>query len=255
MNPRLSASVHPSSYYDAQGVEVRHLLTNTSGIVSYNYVDNFDESRTWTPDELVQWAVDDSPDVQFEPGSQFDYSNTNFVLLGMIIEEATGDSYADAVETRLLEPFDLDDTYVAAAGDENPRVVPSFGADGSEMTDAADPSMGYSAGAIVTTPADLARWAAALYGGEVVSDDMLESMTTPVVEANPGEWYGMGTFIEGDGAETTIGHSGGIGGYLTYMYYLESEDTLVVAMTNVREADLREFAAYAWSVVLGIPYP
>ena len=242
-------------YYDDQGVTVRHLVTNTSGIVSYNYVGEFDESREWTPEELVQWAVDHEPDVQFVPGSDFDYSNTNFVLLGMLIEAATEGTYADAVESRLLEPLGLAQTYVASAGDDNPRIVPAFDADGREMTDAADPSMGYSAGAIATTPGDLARWAAALYGGEVLTDEMLGSMTTPAVQVNPGEQYGMGAFIEGEGAETTIGHSGGIGGYLTYMYYLESEATVVVVMTNVRDTDLRELAAYGWSVVLGVPYP
>ena len=123
------------------------------------------------------------------------------------------------------------------------------------MPEFADPSMGWSAGGMVSTPGDLARWGAALFGGEVLSDGALARMSAPTHDVPEGEWYGMGLFIEGDDVEQTIGHTGGIAGYLTYMYYLTSEETVVVAMTNVVPADLRYIASYPWSVVLGVEFP
>jgi D-alanyl-D-alanine carboxypeptidase len=240
-------------YYDNQGVTVRHLITNSSGIVSYNYVGSFDSTRAWTPVQLVEWAVQHGPTVQFEPGSTWEYSNTNFVLLGLVIEAVTGGTYEDFVTRRFVEPLDLRDTYVAGAGDDNANIVPSFDADGAPLW--ADPSMGWAAGSIVSTPGDLVRWGAALYGGQVLSHEMLDRMTQPTQVVSDGELYGMGAFIEGEGSERTVGHTGGIAGYLTYMYYLESESTVVVLMTNVLGTRLRELAAYPWSVVLGVEYP
>lgn len=241
--------------YFERSVLVRHLATNTSGIASYNYVGSFDESAEWTPIQLVEWAVNEEPDLLFEPGSEWNYSNTNFVLLGLIIEAATGQDYADVVKTRLLDPLGLEDTYVASAGDENPRVVRSFGPDDTDLTNSADPSFGFSAGAIVTTPRDLARWAVALYGGDVLSPEMLELMKTTVITGPDGERQAFGTFVEGDEGQTAYGHTGGFGAYLTYMFYLESQETALVAMTNVRETDLGLLAAYGWSPILGIPFP
>lgn len=243
-------------YYDGLGVTVRHLATNTSGIVSYNYVGSFDESKVWTPDELVEWAMQHEPELRFEPGSQWEYSNTNFVLIGLILEAATGEDYADLVDSRLLEPLGLQDTYVASSSDPHPDLAPCYDEEGDDVSASFDPSFGWAAGAIVSTPRDLARWAAALYGGDVLSPPMLSLMTTPAVDTGDGGiQYGMGAFIETDGTDTIYGHTGGIGGFMTYMYFHENESAAVIAMANVLGTDLRDLSAYGWSVVVGFQYP
>lgn len=243
-------------YYDGVGVTIEHLMTNTSGIVSYNYVGSFDDTRPWTPTELVQWAVDREPDLHFEPGTQWEYSNTNWILLGLVIEAATGGTYEDAIQARLLDPLGLHDTYVAGSGDDNPDVVDCYDDNLANTTGVADPSFGWAAGAIVSSPSDLARWGAALFGGDVISAASLERMTTPTVltDGTVTE-YGAGAFLEIDGDIAIYGHTGGIGGYLTYMYYWKSDGYVLVVMANQFGAQLRDLAGYGWAVPLGLDYP
>jgi D-alanyl-D-alanine carboxypeptidase len=244
-------------FYDGVGVTIRHMLANTSGIVSYNYVGSFDDSRAWTPNELVQWAVDQEPALRFEPGSQWEYSNTNYVLLGMVIEAASGESYADIVASRLTEPLGLRDTYVAVSGDDNPAIVDCYDADKTtNWTARSDPSFGWAAGAAVSTPADLARWAAALYGGDVLSDASLTRMVTPTVLTDGTTIEtGLGAFVEIDGDQALYGHTGGFAGYLTYMYYWKTDGIALVVMSNTYETDLRDLSAYGWSVPLNFTHP
>jgi CubicO group peptidase (beta-lactamase class C family) len=125
-----------------------------------------------------------------------------------------------------------------------------------DYSDAADPSFGWSAGAIVSTPTDLARWVVALYGGELLSSASLELMTTPSgVTTQDQEDYGLGTFIETDGEHTLVGHTGGIGGYLNYAYYLEPEEVALIVMSNRTPTDLRAASTHGLAAVLGIEVP
>jgi len=241
-------------YYDGLGVTLRHLMTNTSGIVSYNYVGSFDDTRPWTPEELVSWAVTHEPTLRFTPGDQWEYSNTNWVLLGLTIEAASGRSYEDEIQSRFLDPLGLRDTYVAGSGDANPSVVDCYDAEGSNITGVADPSFGWAAGAMVSTPADLARWGAELYGGSVLSAASMELMLTPTVlnDGTPVADYGMGAFIEDDGTNAIHGHTGGIGGYLTYLYFWRADRIALVISANQQGTNLRDLAGYGWTTPLGL---
>jgi D-alanyl-D-alanine carboxypeptidase len=179
------------------------------------------------------------------------------VLLGLVLEAATGQSYSDLVAELLTGPLGLDHTTIALTGDANPAIVDCYAADGvTNLTGSMDPSMGWAAGAGVSTPADLARWAVALYGGEVLSEDALRRMTTPVTltDGTPVE-HGIGAFVETDGVDSLYDHTGGFEGYQTYMYYWEADDVAVVVLANQLEVDLRDLAAYGWSVPLDFEHP
>lgn len=242
--------------YAGQGLTLRHLLSHTSGIASYNWVGDFDSDRAWEPEELVAWAISQEPELRFAPGSEWEYSNTNYVLLGLAIEAATGASYEEAVASRLTGPLGLADTYVAQAGNEDPALVSCYEVDGTDITGSMDPSMGWAAGAMVSTPADLARWGAALFGGEVLDASSFEAMTTQLVlpDGTVVE-YGLGAFVETDGVDSLYGHTGGYEGYLTYLYYWEADSMALAVMSNQRETDLRALAGYGWAVPLGLDYP
>jgi D-alanyl-D-alanine carboxypeptidase len=219
-------------------------------------VGSFDESRCWTPTELVQWAVDHEPGLRFQPGTQWEYSNTNFILLGLVIEAATGSAYPDQVADRLTGPLGLNDTYLAGCGDDNPRIVTGHDEAGADISGATDPSYGWAAGALVTTPRDLARWGAALYGGDVLPAEMLRKMiTVATLPDGTATEYGLGTFVESDDTNAIYGHGGGIGGFLTYMYLARNESVALVAMTNIKEVDMRTLAGYGWSIVMGFEFP
>jgi D-alanyl-D-alanine carboxypeptidase len=243
------------------GPTLEHLLGHTSGIVSYNYVGSFDESASWQPMELVDWAYAHEPVLRFTPGTQWEYSNTNFVLLGLVIEAATGLAYGDALQTWLFDEAGLIETRLALTGDESPRLVRSYaGTPPVDNTDSGDPSGGWAAGAIVSTPRELALWTVGLYGGNLLSPDTLGRMTTPNgVTGADEEDYGLGTIIENgadDDSEYTLqGHTGGIAGYATSAFYLKELDVGLIVMSNWKQTDLRAASGHGWAAVLAAESP
>lgn len=243
-------------YWEGEGLTLRHLLGNTSGIASYNWIGGFDDSRPWTPTELLEWTLAVEPELRFEPGTSWEYSNTNWVLLGLVIEAATGQTYEAVLTERFFEPLDLEHTYLAASGNSDPELVRCYDADGAELTGTMDPSMGWAAGAIVSTPEDLVRWGAALYAGGVLSAESRAAMTTQAVlpDGTVVE-YGLGAFVETDGVDSLTGHTGGYEGYLSYLYHWEADGLTLVVLSNQLETDLRTLAAYGWSVPLGFDFP
>jgi D-alanyl-D-alanine carboxypeptidase len=242
----------PGSYI---GVSIRDLLGMSSGIVSYNYVGSFDESRSWTPEQLVQWAFDNEPTLRFEPGTDWEYSNTNYVLLGLVIEAVTGRGYEEELRLRLFEPLSLDSMWLATSAEPTaPNLVHSY--EGGVDLTSVDPSFGWAAGSLVSTPRDLARWNDALFFGDVLQPDALTALiTSRGLTASDQSPYGLGVFNEGEGDENTVGHTGGIAGHLTYAYTLQEQRVTVVVMANDRGTDLRDASTYGWAAVLGVPYP
>ena len=239
------------------GVTIEDLLGHSSGIVSYNYVGSFDTSVPWIPDELVQWAWDSDPTLRFEPGTDWEYSNTNYVLLGLIIEAATGETYADQLQIRLFDPLELDSMWLSGTGEELPDdLVHCYSEPPLEDTSDVDPSFGWAAGSLVSQPGDLARWNDALFFGEVISESSRTLMLTPRGLTGSDETpYGLGAFYESDDEYTNYGHTGGISGCQTYAYTLEDPPATVVVMANQLGTDLRAASSYGWAAVLGIDYP
>lgn len=157
-------------------ITVRHLLQHRSGLAEFAGEPNADEwvaaneNRTLTPADAVAIAL--SKPAQFEPGSAFRYTNTNYIVLGMLVEAVTGRSYADELRTRILEPLELEDTYLPPPGERDIR--------GEHMTGYADlpggrtdvsriePSIPWSAGALVSTGKDLNTFWRALLSGRIV---------------------------------------------------------------------------------------
>ncbi len=205
-----------------EGVSVRHLLGHRSGISNYTNEEFFeqtgaDDGRIWTPEEVFA-VIADEP-AEFEPGADFSYSNTNYILLGTLIEEVTGEAYHDALRARILEPAAMTDTYVDGVekGAEVADAYSGFFTESPALITAdytAVATGAWSAGALVSTPADLHLFFTALFDGELISDELLEEMT-----AAP-EGYGLGIEVNprelGDGL---YGHGGSIMGFNTMVIH------------------------------------
>ncbi len=178
------------------------------------------------------------------------------MLLGKIIEAATGDRYADQVAARLTGPLGLDSVYLAGVGaPDADSLVRSYDASGADLH-AVDPSFGWAAGSLVSSPGDLARWNDALYHGDVLSPQARDRLITPLGLTGPDTRpYGMGAFHEGEGEETISGHTGGIAGYLTFAYTLEAQRVTLVVMANDLSADVEAAATHGWAAILGVSYP
>ena len=233
---------------DAGRITLRRLLDHTSGVPDYTQVEGWgprlleDRNRTWTPREILAVAARREP--EFPPGTDYAYSNTDFVLLGEVIRVVTGTTWADQVRRRILDPLGLDDTYVAGTPgtDRRPPVVPGYfdvDGDGSEENvetggpwPAQDTSEG-AAGAIVSTAADLATFGDALFRGRLLDDSALAAMTAEGPHHPRNSNYGLGLEIQRPDYRTTVwGHGGFLPGFRSALRYLPDRDLLVVVLVN-----------------------
>ncbi|UCC81955.1 MAG: beta-lactamase family protein [Gemmatimonadota bacterium] len=237
-------------------ITIRQLLDHTSGVFDYYehpaFFDSImaDPAREWAPEQTLRFVLEPS----FSPGADWDYSNTNYILLGMIIEEATGTTVAEEFRGRFLTPLRLRETFMAVEEELGGTVAHGwYDIDGDEILDdviesmpmTAFMSMEWTAGAMFSSSRDLARWTDALFGGEVVSQASLDDMLTFHPLSIPGSAYsgyglGVGSFVIA--GHQAYGHGGETPGYRSLMVYLpQSGVSIAVLMNQVNGACL--FAA------------
>ncbi|MBS2552080.1 beta-lactamase family protein [Catenulispora sp. NL8] len=199
--------VVPPRAGDADAITIRELLQHTSGLHEYSdglpSHQNFAPFVHYTRDQLLQRAFAKGPD--FPPGTQYRYSNTGYILLGMVIEKVTGQPWRDEVTRRIFEPVGMRDSYFPAAYEYGLRGVYAHGymqlpAAGGAMTEAdvthLDPSGGDANGDGISTPGDLAKFYTALFGGQLLPAGLLAEMekvvATPSPPGSPELAYGLG---------------------------------------------------------------
>lgn len=206
----------------AERITLRMLLSHTSGVHSYSrsMPDVREEpERLWTPGELVAIAAEHGP--EFSPGAETAYSNTNYVLLAMIIEEVTGRPYVQEITDRILRPLDLTDTYLP----EGPAVPEPFLAaylpesSGATLAEAApvtefSPTRWYGTAQVVSTVGDVNRFYRALIDGDVLGPAIREEMLTVHGPLGEDEGYGLGLRRWSLSCGVQVwGHTGNIPGY------------------------------------------
>ncbi|MFI7111378.1 serine hydrolase domain-containing protein [Nonomuraea sp. NPDC050227] len=206
-------------------ITIRHLLQHTSGLPEYS-TGMMDEAgipkeryRTWSARELVERAEKLPRD--FPPGSAYGYSNTNYIVLGLLIEGVTGRPYATEIRERILRPLGLRHTRVPGASPEvhGPHAhayVPVTRGGGVVPVDVTrfNPTMAGAAGEIVSTTGDVNRFYRALFQGKLLRPDLLKEMTDP----GTTEGYGLGLELAPLPCGTAFGHGGGAPGYLTVAF-------------------------------------
>ncbi len=226
--------------FDTQGAEITiaQLLSHTSGIFSFTDIPGYwrgDLIRNdVTVDELVALFADKP--MQFAPGTRFAYSNSGYTLLGLIIERVSGKSYAEFLRSEIFEPLGTNDTQYGglhvihrrASGYEVDRHGRYWNALPISMTHP------YAAGALVSTVDDLARWTTALFGGEILSDESVREMTTPVLLTDGTDTeYGFGLYARDRDGLRVISHSGGIHGFSSSALWLPDQQIYAVVLSNL----------------------
>ncbi|MDQ8204171.1 serine hydrolase domain-containing protein [Pelagicoccus sp. SDUM812003] len=199
---------------------LRHLLSMTSGVANFSdhpsspiRVAVASPERRWSPREVLETYL---LPPRFEPGERYSYSNTNFILLGMVVEEVTGQAFVETLRERLLEPLGLCSTYLGgfdALPDQ--LVMTDYNRDGrieaeKDTAQASISSLFWTSGGMFTTSSDLVKWGRALYGGEVLSTSSLEQMVD--FEAQGFGQYGLGAMPDARQGVSFWGH----GGLLSY---------------------------------------
>ena len=251
LDARVADYLGDRDWYDrvpnAAEITVRNLMNHTSGVMRYEFKDEFvqqlsaDPDRRWDPEELVAYVLDER--AGFAAGEGWDYSDTNYILLGMIVEGITGRDLYDEVKTRLLEPLGLANTIPSDsrriaglvqgyAGPGNPFTGSDavIGEDGRFVI---NPQFEWAGGGFASTTSDLARWSAALYGGGVLDGEWIAQMLDGVpARLGPGARYGLGVIIQETPLGVSYGHSGFFPGYLTQMAYFPEQRIAVAVQVN-----------------------
>ncbi|PEK07252.1 serine hydrolase domain-containing protein [Bacillus toyonensis] len=231
--------------YDGNQITIRQILNHTSGIVEYarsKEIDFFTNTKkSFTAEELVKIGLSMPP--EFAPGKGWSYSNTGYVLLGILIEKVTGNSYAEEIENRIIEPLELSNTFLPGNSSVIPGTKHARGylqPDGaSELKDVTyyNPSIGSSAGDMISTADDLNKFFSSLLGGKLLKEQQLKQMltTVPTGIAETGG-YGLGIYeTKLPNGVSIWGHSGGIPGFSTFAGgTLGGKHTLAVNLNNLK---------------------
>lgn len=244
-----------SKYLDSlpaewSGITIHHLLRHTSGISDYEgWFDGYTTqaySDYMSQENAAARIVRDARKrpLDFTPGSQFHYSNSAYIILGFIIEKASGMSYEDFVRTRILEPLGM-----TRSGQDHSRDLLAERANGYRLRPDAFPVAWYNGmtrndyqnayyqlmappqgdAGLVTTARDLYRWDQGLYTEKLVPRAMLDSIFTPGLED-----YGYGWFISSDGPDgVTHEHSGGLPGFACYIMRIPGQHRTIILLGNI----------------------
>lgn len=247
-------------------ITLRHLLNHTSGIFNYtedaSVFEPYNEDVRefiWQPEELVQIATSHEP--LFEPGTSWSYSNTGYILAGMIAEKATGTALSELLKTRIFDPLGLEDTYLPTTepGISGPHshgyLLPGkklpLPKDKPLDVTRFNPSWAWAAGGIISNQADVGRFYAALLGGRLLAPESLEQMKS-TVDAGFGIGYGLGLLRADTPCGSAWGHDGSFPGYLSIALYAEDGTDGVVLMRNATEVVTRAGEiAFARATIIG----
>jgi CubicO group peptidase (beta-lactamase class C family) len=203
-----------------------------------------------TKEEHLALIVKASPD--FEPDTRSNYSNSGYFVLGLIIEKITGKSYDAVVQEKIAGKIGLRDTYVATGNiDVNKNESLTYfilpGGDWKQVPET-HPSLLFSAGAIVSTPNDLAKFIQALFEGRVVSKQSLDLMKT----MRDGEGLGMATFTFA--GKTFYGHTGGADNYGAWLAYEPGEKLAIAYTTNAKVYPVKDIVAGVVDIYYNKPF-
>ena len=211
-------------------ITIYNLLTHTSGIPNFTSFPDYrsSEGTPATPAQLVA-RFRDKP-LDFQPGDNWNYSNSGYVLLGYLIEKISGQTYQNFIQENFFKPLGMNDS----GYDSNSAIIPhrasgyAPGPGGPVNAGYIDMSIPFSAGALYSTTHDLLRWDEALYGGKVLSAPALKKMTTPFKQN-----YACGLMVQTVQGHTVYEHNGGIEGFNTDMAYYPDEKIVLIALSNL----------------------
>ena len=218
-----------------QTITIEHLLTHTSGIKSY----------TSLPEWLSKWRVDMSlgslidmfknQPMDFKPDERWLYDNSGYILLGAIIEKASGESYENFIEKKIFEPLGMKDSYYDRTEQIIPKRVKGYQRTATGFQNAPYLSMTqpYAAGSLASTVDDLAIWDTAVWSNKLIKKESLAKAHTPHRLADGRSTaYGYGWSLGSYEGHRTVEHGGGIHGFATYVLSMPDDGVYVAILTN-----------------------
>jgi CubicO group peptidase (beta-lactamase class C family) len=236
-----------------RGITIRHLLTHTSGIQNHvavpHWLDVFRTNLAFetapSRDELLKMFF--KLPLEFQPGETWAYDNTGYYLLGIIIEKASGKSYWQFLDERIFKPLGMN-----ATRSTDPEPIVRNRASGYEWKNdhfenrpVLLPAVAFSAGSLLSTVEDMAKWDAALYTEKLLKKSSLDQMWTAPATNDGTDApfnYGFGWFIENYHGHRLVQHSGGTPGFSSAMYRFVSDKLTIIILTNHADRILDQLA-------------
>jgi CubicO group peptidase (beta-lactamase class C family) len=216
-------------------ITIHHLLTLTSGIPALSLTDYQKTEAMPVPPEQTILRFKDKP-LDFQPGEKWSYSGSNYILLGKIIEQVSGQSYEDFLQKNILEPLKMVNT-----GYDHNRTDLAIGYANQTIikADDVDMSIPYAASGLYSTVEDLYRWDQALSTEQLVPQKVLDAMFTAhaSIPNSDGFSYGYGWFIGQYLNRRNISHSGGLVGYTSLIDRYPDDKVTVIVLTNQEDLD------------------
>lgn len=238
-------------------ITLRQLLSHTAGIAENDATPQppFGPGEVPLAQQVARIAA---RPLRSAPGTEQRYSNSGYMLLGAVIEKVTGQSWDEAMRTRLFVPLGLADTAYDRRDAIVTRRVAGYTLAEGQLRNAAafNMSLPKTAGSLRSSAADLMRWMRALAHGRVVSAAGFAQMAQPALAGVPlQQRYGLGLYIWQIRDQTAIGHTGQIDGFASALLYLPVSDTVIVVLANNDTFDAQTLARRMAAIALGKPYP
>lgn len=242
-------------HFKGKTITIENLLTHTSGITGYDKLDAGipNAIRVDFKTRTIIDSLDRLP-LEFDPGTRFSYSNSNYFLLGYIIEKQSGKTYPQYLKENIFDPAGLNSTFY----DSQTALIPDRSggyayADGKyQNAGFISMSLVYSAGALVSTVGDLYKWHLALYNGKLIKKESLAKATTAfrLADGKPSE-YGYGFFIKNVNGANLIGHGGAIDGFRAMEAYYPEQDIFIACLLNSEKDNDVQFFQLISNKVIG----
>jgi CubicO group peptidase (beta-lactamase class C family)/uncharacterized protein YneR len=239
-------------------ITIHNLLNHTSGIKSYTDMPSFQKlaAQDMTPKELIDVFKNEPMD--FNPGEEFKYNNSGYILLGYIIEVVSEISYEDFIEKNIFEKIGMTNSYYGS----NSQIINNRadgyqeGSNGYENANYLSMTLPYAAGSLMSTTSDLLKWQIALNTNTLINNTSYERAIHGST-LNNGEHitYGYGLSEEEISGSTAIQHGGGIFGYTTMGIYFPEEKVFVSALSNCNCKNVSGLATKIGALVIGKPIP
>jgi CubicO group peptidase (beta-lactamase class C family) len=226
-------------------VTIFHLLTHTSGIPNVTNDADFTQWKMHpsTPEKTLA-HVRDKP-LDFAPGERMSYSNSGYVLLGLLVERVSGQGYADFLRDNVFKPLGMNDSGYDVSAAIIPNRASGY-APGMRNAPYTDMTVPHGAGALYSTTEDLLRWTQGLFGGRLLSAASVEKMTTPFKND-----YAFGVIVGNAAGRKVVSHAGGIEGFNTDLRYFPDSKITVAVLANVNGPAAAQLSAQLGALAHG----
>lgn len=259
LNDQVSSYFTGVDWYEqmpnAQDLTIKSLLNHTSGLPRYVFAPDFidaiekDPMRSWTPAECLAIIAGEAP--KHPVGGGWGYSDTNYILLGIIIEKVTGSTYYAQLEKRIISPYHLRSTYPSTQR-ELPGLTQGYIGENNffklpnkvvkDGLYAMNPQFEWTGGGLVTNVEDLAYFIKWLHTDKVVSPAIYQKLIE-AVDFRTGKaattGYGLGTFVWNNSSGLSFGHGGIMPGFFTQVEFAQHGGYAIAIQVNTDQSDLR----------------